>query len=82
MTMRLSVMALIALLLSGCSGLDAFRSGIADHGAEVSDRALVDAQWLMCNAVSVGAWRRAFGNSPEKAAAWRTLCAETMTQTP
>lgn len=82
MMTKLCATALLWLSLSGCTSLDAFRSGIADHGAEVSDRALVDAQWLMCNAVSVGAWRRAFGNSPEKAAAWRTLCAETMTQTP
>jgi hypothetical protein len=40
-------------LLAGCASLDTTRSSLAGQGAEVADRALVDATWIMCNAISV-----------------------------
>jgi hypothetical protein len=74
--------ALLCLLLSGCTSLDALRPGIATRGAEVSDQALVDATFVLCRGITVGAWLRAFGSDPERAHAWRQLCAERITQTP
>jgi hypothetical protein len=79
---KITALCLVVLLLAGCTALDSARSGIATQGAEVSDRALVDATWVICRAVSIGAWLRAFGNDRQKADAWKTLCSEPVTHTP
>jgi hypothetical protein len=76
------IAAALLVMLAGCTSLDTFRAGIATQGADLNDRALVDAEWLICNAISVGAWRRAYGSNPDKAQAWRALCRTDVTQTP
>lgn len=70
-------MALSTLALTGCgfttSG-DVIRTTISKKGAEVMDQGLVNAEWFMCNAASVGAVQRRYGGSPELADAYETLC--------
>lgn len=66
-----------ALLLTGCgftSGGSAVREGIATYGAQAMDEGLVNAEWFVCNAASVGSVQRRYGKSPDLAAAWRQLC--------
>lgn len=80
----LSLAALFALtvLLTGCAGYGAVKSGVASYGAKAADESRMAAEWTICNAISVGAWKRAYGANPEKADAWRRLCAEELTATP
>lgn len=73
--MRIIVALLAALLASGCSS-------IASKGAELNDDANQTAKFTICRAISVGAWTRDYGQSAELAAAWRTLCAVRIEQTP
>lgn len=77
--MRSSAFALIvaAFVLSGCGFTetgDAFRTVIADKGAKAMDEGLANAEWFMCNAVSVGAVRRRYGHSPKLSFAYDVLC--------
>jgi hypothetical protein len=72
----------VLLLLPGCVHTNALQGQIAERGAQVNDEALQSAMFVVCRGVSIGAWRRAFGNDPQKADAWRTLCAESISQTP
>lgn len=73
---------LLVLLLAGCAQYDATKSAVIDTAAHVSDIALSDAELLLCRGISVGAWRRAYGQKPEKAAAWKILCADNLEVTP
>lgn len=71
----------IALLclpaLGGCgftSEGQAVRQGVATYGAQAMDEGLVNAEWFICRAASVGAVQRRYGKSSEAAEAWKTLC--------
>ena len=67
--MKLKFIILAAIVASaGCAELNAFRSGVASHGAEASDATLESAVWVMCNGGSVGADKRRFKTDEEKAA--------------
>lgn len=61
---------LILITLSGCAYLNV----AVGKAADVEDKVNTDATFVICRAVSIGAWIRAYGNNAEKAAAWRTLC--------
>lgn len=67
----------LALALTGC-GLtpqgNAVRQGVATYGAQAMDEGLLNAEWFVCKAASVGSVQRRYGSSPEKAAAWKALC--------
>ena len=77
------VLALCALLLlPGCESLQLFKSAAADKGAAAVDTVRDDAEFVMCRGITVGSWIRRYGNSPKQAGAWRTLCGETLTETP
>lgn len=67
---------LLTVLLSGCAGLDAAQAVAADRGARAADEARQTAEWTLCNAISVGAWRRAYAADPARADGWRRLCAQ------
>lgn len=68
--------ALLALILSGCASFDVAQTIVADRAARVADDARQTAEWTLCNAISVGAWRRAYAADPARADGWRRLCAQ------
>ncbi|MCU0810119.1 MAG: hypothetical protein MUE59_03635 [Thiobacillaceae bacterium] len=66
--------ALLLLTLTGCASFDSMQAAVATHGAKAEDEARVTAEWTLCNAISVGAWRRAYAGNDAKASAWAVLC--------
>ncbi len=67
----------LALLLAACgftSQGDLVRKGIAEYGAQAMDEGLVNAEFFVCRAASVGSVIRRYGRSRETAEAWKTLC--------
>lgn len=66
---------IIVMVLSGCAELNAFRSGIATHGADASDQTLETAIWGICNGIPVGAINRRFKSNDERQA-YSVLCPE------
>jgi len=68
--------------LSGCAfdpKVQAAYKGAIQAGAKAYDDVLATQLWWICNAASIGAVRRKFGNSNEMTNAYRTLCAENLT---
>lgn len=76
------LIAIILIALPGCAPLNAVQSGIADRGAAISDEALQTSEFMLCRGITVGSWLRAYGDSAERAAAWRTLCSRQAKETP
>ena len=71
------IIAIIALAtMSGCTSFDIAKMAIASNGAKTIDEARETAEWTLCNGISVGAWRRAYAENPQKAQAWATLCSQ------
>lgn len=72
----LSLAAVLALviLLTGCAGFDAFKSGAAAHGAATADRTLEVARWGNCEAATVGAIKRRYSTDLEGLAVWQQFC--------
>ena len=68
--------------LLGCAQYTMYTKAVATEGAKIADEALTDNKWFMCNALTVGAWMREFGNDSAKAEAWKTLCQESSVTTP
>lgn len=70
-----AVLAMIAL--AGC-GLtpagDAMREAVQKRGADVADQVLKNNIWGLCQANTIGATDRYFGQSQELANLWRELC--------
>ena len=65
------------LLLSACGFTpqgDAIRQGIATYGAQAYDEGLVNSEFFMCNAASIGSIKRRYGVSKTKADAYKELC--------
>lgn len=71
----LLAMAIIALL-AGCATWDAAQSVAAQRSARAADEARETAEWTLCQAITVGAWRRAYGNDPARADGWSRLCSQ------
>lgn len=82
MLKTLAAISIVSILVSGCAEFGAIKSGVATHGANLADEALITGEWTICQAITVGAWKRAYGNDAEKAAAWRALCASGVKHTP
>lgn len=65
-------------LLLGACGLtdtgDAIRQGVAVRGAQAYDEGLVNAEWFLCNAASIGSIKRKYGTSQKMAEAYKALC--------
>lgn len=53
---------------------DILRTTIRDAGAKAADAELINVEWALCNAVSVGAIKRRYGNNSEKLKAWKKFC--------
>lgn len=62
-------------VLSGCAS-------VAQVGANVADDARDSSEFMLCRGITVGSWMRGYGESPERAAAWRTLCSNQVKQSP
>lgn len=76
--MRHAVLAFAVLFLSSCGFTpegQAVRMAISEFGATAADAELANVEWALCNGVSVGAFKRRYGQSPEKVKAWQALCA-------
>jgi len=65
--------AIVLLMMQGCAEFSAFKSGVAEHGADASDQVLESALWTVCTGVSVGAVKRRFKTEQERAA-YNDLC--------
>ncbi len=63
----------LMLLLSACAG-GISGSPIAQKGAVVSDTALKDAVWWTCQGASIGAVKRMYQTSAERASLYREFC--------
>lgn len=73
----LVVLGLAVLVsLPGCAGFEPVRTAVAVEGARAADEARKAAEWTLCDAISVGAWRRAYGADPARADGWKRLCAQ------
>ena len=80
----LTLICLVMILASigGCAEFRATRIGISDHGAQAADEVRITSEWSLCNAITVGAWRRAYGQDSIKAQGWRELCSTSIRETP
>lgn len=63
-------------LLGGCATYDAAQTLVAQRSAQAADDTRETAEWTLCNAISVGAWRRAYAADPKRADGWAKLCAQ------
>jgi hypothetical protein len=71
----------LILLLSGCANMNPAQLAVAQNTAAQSGAAIADeirstAEWTLCNAITVGAWRRAYAGDQEKSMGWAALCAQ------
>lgn len=72
---KLALALTLSALLGGCASFDAAQRQLAGYGATAADKTLESAQWALCQGITVGAWRRAYGADPVRAQAWSRLCA-------
>jgi len=64
----------LAALLSGCASYGLAKTAIAVEGAKASDEARIASEWMLCQGITVGAWRRGYADNDTKATAWAVLC--------
>jgi hypothetical protein len=64
----------VLVVVSGCTSWNTLQSGVAVQGAKAADEALETSEWGICEAVTMGAWQRRYGENPGKAKAWADLC--------
>jgi hypothetical protein len=77
LVMILAVLGLAALVsMGGCAQYGVVKTAVAVNGAKAADEARQTAEWTLCDAMSVGAWRRAYAGDPAKADGWKKLCAQ------
>lgn len=73
----LLVFGLAALIsMGGCTQYGTVKTAVAVNGAKAADEARATAEWALCDALTVGAWRRAYAGDPAKADGWKKLCAQ------
>lgn len=70
-----SILALVVVLMAGCSTVGPALS-------PVSDKAVEEAEFVLCRGITIGAWMRAYGNDPNRAEAWAMLCRQPIDITP
>jgi hypothetical protein len=73
--MRKISVFIIAMLMTGCGAVGAYRGMVAETGADAADQALESAEWAMCNGVPVGAVKRRY-NTEEKRNAYNQICTD------
>jgi len=66
------------MLFLGACGLtpqgSALRAALTGTATQAMDEGLINAEFFMCKAASVGSIQRRYGQSEDLADAWRTLC--------
>lgn len=75
-TLILSLMC-ASLTLGGCGFTpygDAARDIASEKGAQAMDEGLVNAEWFICNAASIGSIKRRYGRTAESAQAYNGIC--------
>lgn len=71
---------LALLMLGGCGFTpygDIARDIASEKGAQAMDEGLVNAEWFVCNAASVGSIKRRYGRTRESAQAYNAICGTT-----
>lgn len=72
------IIALACLSLTvGCGFTkegDLARTAVSEGGAQAMDEGLVNAEWFICNAASIGAVKRRYGRTKEQADSYNALC--------
>lgn len=75
--MRKSLITLlVSISLAGCTQFTVVKKAAREESAKVADEVLDSVKFMLCRGMTVGAWVRAYGSDPEKASAWRALCAD------
>lgn len=64
----------ILATLTGCAQYGVVKTAVAVEGAKAADEVRTTAEWTLCDAITVGAWRRAYAGDPGKADGWKALC--------
>jgi hypothetical protein len=65
-----------ASLSSGCANLQRNQAAAELSGAQLADGVRETAEWTLCNAITVGAWRRGYAGDAEKSMGWAALCSQ------
>ena len=79
--MTIIVALVVIFLLSGCTSQQKVYAGAAAvKAADAADSHLDYTLWQLCNGQSIGAIRRAFGQSPDMAKHYSGLCAGAQTR--
>lgn len=68
------LLILAALSLGACAQYDLATGLVKERGAAFYDETLIASEFVICQAASVGAVQRRYGQTDETAAAWRKLC--------
>lgn len=63
--MRLALL-LLTMFMAGCASWDAIKGTAVDRVRAANDRALEDAEFIICEAATRGALRRRYGVDPDK----------------
>lgn len=71
--MKLTIALITLLALTGCAEFNAFKSGVATHGAEAADQTVEVSIWSLCEASSVGSIKRRFKTTEERDA-YNAMC--------
>lgn len=74
--MKTIITIMLLATLSGCAGFDTVKTAVAVDGARAADDVRKTAEWTLCDAITVGAWRRAYAADPVKAGGWKQLCTQ------
>jgi hypothetical protein len=84
--MERSIKLLLGLCLLigplGCASWTGVKNEAIVKGTAVADEIRADAEFSICRGITIGAWIRAYGQSLEKAEAWRVLCSNKIDQLP
>ena len=70
----LALLVILLLPLGACAQYDVVSGVVKERGAAFYDKTLVESEFVICQAASVGSVQRRYGQTDETAAAWRKLC--------
>ena len=62
------------LVLSACASYETVRDTIVDKAADVADQVLIDSEFTLCEASTIGSVKRRYGQSVERANLYREFC--------
>lgn len=72
--MRMWIPIALLLLLGACASIDGVKKAMVGKASEVSAQALVDAEWWVCRAASVGSVKDRYGQSAERSQLYKAFC--------